>query len=475
MTEGAATPDRKPTASLRLLAVFGVAGLSLSLSVVVGTIFLTNARWSVEEEIASAYRIASGIIEERSARFSDAPDTMLAAIELAREIDHLRHVAAYVTDPIGVVLSEGSGVPLEPRAAPEWFAAMLAPEPRLSSFPITRYPNILGNVRLVSDPADEIEEVWEDFRLVMPTIAGAGMVALAFALAMILAILRRLGVCRDALDRLRAGDVTARAPEQGLSEFAALAEGVNALATHLESEQRENERLQRRLLTLSEAERSQLASDLHDGVGPSLFALRVALRDAQVLALDAPPMLAAPLCEALGALQRHAEALQRLTRSAIASLRPMLPGDASLDEMLGEMACSFMDIAPSTRIEVVAQPLSLGEVVDLCIYRFAQESVLNAVRHGRAQQVRIELAPEAGPAPRRLVVRVIDDGRGPPNGVTEPSYGLIGIMDRARAIGARFVPPQRAGNRTVTELSLPLDETNRPPPSGATHPEKQHA
>ncbi|MFD2843031.1 histidine kinase [Paracoccus cavernae] len=56
---------------------------------------------------------------------------------------------------------------------------------------------------------------------------------------------------------------------------------MNALASHLDEGRAENRRLQERMMTLAETERARIASDLHDDMGPQLFALRAAVGQAQ--------------------------------------------------------------------------------------------------------------------------------------------------------------------------------------------------
>ena len=98
-----------------------------------------------------------------------------------------------------------------------------------------------------------------------------------------------------ALARMRGGDLSVRAPQTGLAELAQLSDGVNALASHLADERAENRRLQSRMMTLAEAERARIASDLHDGIGPQLFALQAEIeRICQRLGLPADPRKFAP-------------------------------------------------------------------------------------------------------------------------------------------------------------------------------------
>ena len=159
--------------------------------------------------------------------------------------------------------------------------------------------------------------------------------------------------------------------------------------------------------------------------------------------------------------------MQKSARTAINDLRPMLLGEATLTELLAELVAGFRDVSPQTRVVLDLDPeaeiASPGELAELSIYRFVRESVLNAMRHGRAGLVRISLetAPGAvsGSGPE-IVVRVTDNGGGPKPAPDQdrvmPSFGQIGMQDRARALGATYLPPWRENRLTHTELRMPL-------------------
>ena len=72
------------------------------------------------------------------------------------------------------------------------------------------------------------------------------------------------------------GDYQTRLVKDGTTpEFSALAEGFNHMAARLSSYRDRNQRLQRQILSLQEEERAEIARDLHDEVGPYLFAIQV--------------------------------------------------------------------------------------------------------------------------------------------------------------------------------------------------------
>ena len=442
---------------IRLLVGLVSAVFGLLLCVAVATILIVNAREAVNQEIQSAYGIARASASMRlpqETRGTD--DTMAIARQLADELDGLRHVAADITDPWGdPIYAPDHAEPQDEDPPPAWFAALMRPEMSEDRLAITRYPNVLGFLHISTDPNDEIAEAWEDFRIVLPVLIGTALSLIALAVGLTVFVLRRLQLVQDAMAHIQAGDLTRRAPDSQFVELASLAEGVNELASHLQAQRAENDLLQARLINLSEAERAAIASDLHDEMGPLLFAVRAAVQQAEAAATQVTGPGLAQLNEALDAIARHAAEVQRGTRDAINDLRPMLAGDASLSELLEELVASLSEIAPEGRITLSADKgVSTSHLGELSIYRFVRESVLNALRHGQADHIRVSLKLLRGSG--AIVTRVADNGIGPGLNAS-PSMGQIGIRDRARALGGTYLPPWRDEGWTLTELRMPLE------------------
>lgn len=442
--------------------VMGLACIvSLSLCLIVSAILILNARDAVQEETESAFRLAHESLVRRLPPSHGGRDTMAEAISLAEEIDGLRHVAARILDPDGQPLQlRAHGQFRSEKSAPRWFSDLMTPTVVEASIPITHYPNVLGMLQVSADPTDEIAEVWDDFSIILPVLFlnGLAMLGLTFLTATLLT--RRLKSVQAAMAQMREGRLSVRAPGDRLTEFADLAEGVNALASHLQAERAENDLLQARLIGSSEAERSRIALDLHDEMGPQLFALQAAVSHAQAMTAELPEPPAA-LGETLDAIGRHAVEVQKSARTAINDLRPMLLGEASLTELLAELVAGLRDVAPETRVVLdmdEAEDSSPGELAELSIYRFVRESVLNAMRHGRPTLVRVSLETMPG-RPEQIVARVTDNGTGPQpgpaGGCPTPGFGQIGMQDRARALGATYLPPWRDNKLTHTELRMP--------------------
>ncbi|CAM3127479.1 two-component system, NarL family, sensor histidine kinase UhpB [Paracoccus aminovorans] len=440
--------------SLRLLALGGAALVWLAIFAIIASVLLLNARSAVREETLSAFRLASAFATMRLPTDFERRDMMAEARSIAADIESQRHVAAELRDARGrpVALPPAPAAP--PEAAPRWFAALLAPQPQSDLIPVTQYPNVLGVLEIRTDPQDEIAEAWADVRLILPLMAATALAAIGVTMAVTALVLRRLGLLGAALARMRAGDLAVRAPQTGLTELAHLSDGVNALASHLADERARNRSLQGRMMALAEAERARIASDLHDGIGPQLFALQAAVAQAgqRAAPLDDPPLAAA-----LDAVSRHAGAIRDSARAAIDDLRLAPAEGASLAEMLQELAIEFTEIAPGVEIALDTPPAlpEPDEAGRIALYRFVRESVLNALRHAQPTRVRVTLAQAGG----ALLAQVEDDGPGPAAagsaGAGRKGLGQAGMRDRASALGGRYLPPRREGAVTVTEFRLP--------------------
>ncbi len=106
----------------------------------------------------------------------------------------------------------------------------------------------------------------------------------------------------------------------------------------------------------------------------------------------------------------------------------------------------------------------------LTLFRIAQESLTNAVRHAGARSVRLGIA--YSPAEATLLVQ--DDGTGFDQELIEQegtphSLGLAGMAERARLLGGTFDLESTPGWGTRVRASIPLSSTGgRPHPPGRT-------
>jgi signal transduction histidine kinase len=115
-------------------------------------------------------------------------------------------------------------------------------------------------------------------------------------------------------------------------------------------------------------------------------------------------------------------------------------------------SCSPTPIAVTTRVEGGSRTFALS--VENNLLRIGQEALTNAVRHGKAAHVHVDLryGEEA------FTLRVKDDGKG--FDTTTPaggsSFGLVGMRERAQEIGAQLSVRSALNRGTEVEVTLPL-------------------
>ena len=217
---------------------------------------------------------------------------------------------------------------------------------------------------------------------------------------------------------------------------------VSALLAH-------NRELAQRLIALQESERRALARELHDEFGQRCSAIRAETAWLRRCAVgDREGMLAAAR-----RADNAAHDLYQLVRDLLRRLRP-----ADLDA-LGLVAalqaqCEAWEerTGVSCTFHHAELPASLGETVDIALYRTVQEGLTNVMRHARASQVRVRLER---PSPEELQLTIPDDGRGLDVHAVTRGLGLLGARERAAAVGGRLDIDSRLGSGVLLTLVVP--------------------
>jgi two-component system sensor histidine kinase UhpB len=246
------------------------------------------------------------------------------------------------------------------------------------------------------------------------------------------------------VDLLRPGT---RVPVHGDSkEVIELTRAFNEMLARLEAERRESVR---RTLTAQEEERLQLARELHDEIGQGLTALLLQL---DYIAKVAPEGITEEAVAARETARTSLEEVRRIARQ----LRPEALDDLGLVSAIVHLADR---IAERSGLEVsrdLDRDLpALGPETELVIYRVAQESLTNVIRHADAGHIDVSLARSGD----GVVLRVSDDGVGV-NGAREGA-GMKGMRERAVLVGARLDIGGSARGGTEVRLEVRDDAKER--------------
>ncbi|HSP08694.1 MAG TPA: ATP-binding protein [Candidatus Dormibacteraeota bacterium] len=190
--------------------------------------------------------------------------------------------------------------------------------------------------------------------------------------------------------------------------------------------------------------RESIARDLHDGPIRELTACIVRLENFRSVS-DNPHMQMA-----ISAIEEHARAALMSMRNLIRDLRYEAPRE-DLPDAIQAMIERFRKSSAAEFTLVVSPdwPLLIPASVELDLLRIVQEAAHNAVRHGAAQQILVELRTRPG----RLKVTVSDDGDGIIPGTPEGG-GMIGMRERVALIGGRLEVRHRPRG-TVIDVEVP--------------------
>lgn len=208
---------------------------------------------------------------------------------------------------------------------------------------------------------------------------------------------------------------------------------------------------QRQQREIRSDERVALARELHDIVAHHVSAIAVQAQAGGVVARSQPEkaveILAAIESEASRTLAEMRSMVRVLREDDAVAYAPQ-PGVADLP------ALARADPTPRVEVRLDGASVRLARPIDAALYRLAQESLTNAVRHARgATRVVIEVRRE-GNAVR---LRVGDDGRigaGPP---PAPGFGLLGMAERAQLLGGSLYAGPGPDGGWVVEAQLPVD------------------
>jgi two-component system sensor histidine kinase UhpB len=219
------------------------------------------------------------------------------------------------------------------------------------------------------------------------------------------------------------------------------------MASRLGAMHARTQRLETQIATLQDEERADLARDLHDEIGPHLFAVNVDAAMARGLIAEGKPAEAVHQVEAI---QRSVAHMQRLVRDILGRLRPTELIDLGLAAAIGELTAFWSARHPAIRFAVsIAEDevLAAGEAAREILYRVVQEGLNNAVRHGRPSRIEVEVGRQD---PGEIFARISDDG--PLSGApVATGFGLTGMRERVTAAGGALdIVCGKTGGWTVT-------------------------
>ena len=341
---------------------------------------------------------------------------------------------------------------------PGWFIHLIEVPEVGASYPVAVEGKRVGDIVFAPDMSADIYEKWVGFL----AIAGSGIaltlltgVIAHFTARSALDPLRNLG---DGLTRMRMGDYERLIPAAGPPELRKSSLEANELARTLRRLSRDNRGLLRRIVSLQDDERRDMARELHDELGPLLFGIRANT----VALLEAIPPGKAELGSAAEGILQSVETLQQANRRILDRLRPLYIAELGLGSSVQTLLGNFRRQAPHIGLTATIDPAlnAIEGPLAQTVYRVIQEALTNVLRHAGANNAHV-LATMAGEV---LTIEISDDGGGfPADNVF--GRGLTGMHERVRALSGSL-SLLRADQRTYVRCRLPVETARDAPAAG---------
>jgi two-component system sensor histidine kinase UhpB len=421
-----------------LLSIILALGLSLS---VLGVVALSHARASVGNEMAKALEAGDHVVDNALLSLPrEGEDVYLE--RLVHSFDDNRHVR--------VELIEGGRVRTAshiaaPDPVPGWYQHLLEIPVQER---IDTAQRLRGRIlRVSTDAHNEIGEAWTQFRdgaAILGLFSLLVLGLLHLAVARISRPIARLGAGFEALG---GGNYAAHVVAKGPREIMALTDGFNRMISRLKILEDANRRLTGQMLAIQEEERAELARDLHDEMGPFLFAMRL---DAEAIESEARKAGQGEIASRARALGETVSRIQSHVRDILKQLRPDGLAEIGLKTAIANLSTFWQRHHGRIAIALEVTAEDFGAETDAVIYRLVQEGLTNAARHGGARHATIRISAGAD----AIHVAVEDDGVGF-SAIGSGGLGLKGMRERLAALGGSLSLAARPGGGTLLSAKIP--------------------
>jgi PAS domain S-box-containing protein len=208
--------------------------------------------------------------------------------------------------------------------------------------------------------------------------------------------------------------------------------------------------MEKRLSTISDAERTSVQRDLHDTICQDLSGIAFLAEAAKEDLHENPGEAAKSLDKIIALNEKALEQAKNIARG----LNPLSNQPDALERALKELAHHVREIYGIPCRLVSRKRVSMADsLVSTQLYLIAREAVINAVKHAEASEIHVALSPRG----RTLTVRVMDNGKGfdhPETVKGETSAGLKAMRERAHLIGATLDIHPGKSRGTVVECHL---------------------
>jgi two-component system, NarL family, sensor histidine kinase UhpB len=444
--------------SLRLQINLIIATLlGLFASLVIG-LEIENTRRSVREEVVGANVVASQLLS-RASWVYDAGG-LQGMNEFLGRLGRVRanEISLYDAQNRLLYRSPASAYKVG-REAPQWYASLV-------SMPLAPKEILLptGRIVLQADASRATLDGWDDLRPMLWAVLSGFVLANLLVYALIGRVLAPLRTLVQGLGQVAQGAYGTRLPafsghegHQISTAFNGMAQSVQDSAVARRQAQEatqalaENRELTQMIQQRIEQERGAIARELHDEMGQQVTAIKSMGLAIARKAAGQDAMIEQSARMVMDCADQIYDGVHRL----IGQLRPLALDRFGLRDALQDLLDDRRAHHPDVALQLTTsgQLDGLDDALSTTVYRVVQEAVNNALRHAHASRIDVQLDASA----QGLHLQVADNGRGQVAQFQAPGhYGVLGMRERAQALGGRFEIDQIEPTGVRIRVNLPI-------------------
>jgi two-component system, NarL family, sensor histidine kinase UhpB len=451
------SPFGAARSSLRLRIMLIPTGILFigMIAAVVGTLIAARARIGSETE--AGVNMAGVLIGYALDEIATNRDPEGALLQLRRELAEVRHVRVqYRPNPTAPAQAAPEGT--EAPTPPKWFLNLFEGPHIAATYPLVAAGVPRGDLVVSAWPADEAGEIWSSLVFLAGLLAVIAVAIILLLYSSARFALKPVHALETGLNRLEHGKFEAL-DAIDVAELRRIGERFNRLAASLARSEAQNHRLVDRLLSVQEAERKELARELHDEYGAALFGIRAATSCILEAAATAQDPSAGEIRERAQTIARLADAIQKQNYRVLDRLQPVVLQQMGLAEALRHLADTWQATHLDCRCELSLRKFPApDEDVSLACYRLVQECLTNIARHAQAKRAQLEVSSHSEGATSGIRIVVEDDGIGLPQ-TFRAGFGLLGMQQRVRKFAGRIEVGRGTQGGTRIEAFLPVATT----------------
>lgn len=204
---------------------------------------------------------------------------------------------------------------------------------------------------------------------------------------------------------------------------------------------------------IKEIERKRIAQEIHDDLGQNLLVLKMDVITMCARTRDVHPRLHKRVSLALDNINASIKSVKSIINDLRPAalelgLQPAVEWQLKQFERMSGIVCALTAI----KTEV---GFGLDEGKTLAVFRILQESLSNVARHAQATEVKITLNQDE----HGFLMVIKDNGKGlqPCDKSKENSFGLMGIKERAHALGGELTITSSPGDGTALSIFIPAE------------------